>query len=103
MMEAALTDEVRARFEAIEAELDPQIDNAAEAAKALEKMVKAEVLEVGTTIQGDGLMAVWNKGRTSGHSSQLEGYARANTEILAMRKIGKPSVSIRTVKKAETL
>ena len=58
----------------------------------------AGVFTIGATVKANGLMAVYNKGRVSWDSKLLDGYAVAHPEILAARKEGDPSVTIRTVK-----
>ena len=68
-----------------------------EAAK-LKQEIDAEVLNIGATVKGERLMAVFNKGRVSWDAKMLAGYALVHTEILDAQKIGKPSVSLRAVK-----
>lgn len=56
------------------------------------------VLKKEESIKGDGLQAIFSKGRTTWDTAKLNGYAIAHPEIEQLRKVGKPSVSIREVK-----
>jgi hypothetical protein len=57
--------------------------------------IKEAVLEHGSTIKGEDLMAVWSKGRTSWDTKKLDGFAAAHPEILQFKSSGKPSISIK--------
>jgi hypothetical protein len=71
-----------------------------EAIKAAEEQVKAAVIETGETIKGTRYQAIWSKPRMSWDDKRLEEYFRANDPdaLERMRKVGAPSVSIRTLK-----
>lgn len=56
------------------------------------------VLEKGESIKGELLQAVFSKGRTTWDTPALAGYAIAHPELNKLKKVGKPSVSIREVK-----
>ena len=89
---AALVNEARASFEAQSAMLSAEIQGATEAVKAL-------VLAAGTTVKGQRLQAVWQKGRVTWDTKGLDGYALAHPEVsLMFRKEGEPTVSIRGVR-----
>ena len=64
----------------------------------LESEIKSEVLSRKQTIKSANVMAVWNKGRVSWDSKLLEGMAKLEPKLLAARKEGEPTVSIRFVK-----
>lgn len=61
----------------------------------LETEIKRAVLAAGASVKGTRLHAVWVKGRVTFDSKYIEGYAIAHPELLAYRKEGEPSVSIR--------
>ena len=86
-----ILDAKKAQFEADNAGLIGEIEE-------IEANVKEAVLAKGETVKGSQMAAVWNKGKTSWDEKLLEGYAVAHPEILAARKVGKPTVSFRTVK-----
>jgi len=63
------------------------------------EVINKAVLESGESIQGEKLQAVFSKGRTTWDAKSLSGYALAHPEINELKKVGKPSVSIREIKK----
>lgn len=67
----------------------------------LEIEIKQTVLSMQSSQKGSRLQAVWSKGRETWDSKRLDGYALAHPEILSLRNIGEPSVSIRQVKPKE--
>ena len=97
LREKILTPEISARLADIETERQTALDAVDDIVATLKAEVIAEVLQSGTSIKGRFLHAVWAKGRTSWNSSGLDGYAIAHPEIVAFRKVGEPSVSIRNV------
>ena len=62
------------------------------------RLVRELVLTLKESVKGTQRHAVYFKGRVTWDSTLLKGYAIANPEVLQMRKVGKPSVSIRKVK-----
>jgi hypothetical protein len=77
---------------------DDLIESLQEQASEMESYVKSDVLSLGCSFKGSRLHAVWSKPRVSWDAKGLDGYAVANPAILAFRKEGEPSVSIREVK-----
>lgn len=69
----------------------------------LTKAVTNVILENGASVAGKTLHAVFSKGRTTWDTQKLEGYAIAHPELKELKKVGKPSVSIREVKDKEKL
>lgn len=63
----------------------------------LEAEIKAEVLTIGESVKSDHMTAVYNKGRVTWDSKGLEGYAVAHPEIVAFRKEGDPTISLRSL------
>ena len=77
------------------AEINTKIDLLTADIERWQEVIRETVIEVEDTIKGNGIMATYNKGRTTWDSKGLEGYAVAHPEILKFRTLGKPSVSIR--------
>jgi len=63
------------------------------------EVINKAVLESGGSIKGEKLQAVFSKGRITWDAKSLSGYALAHPEINELKKVGKPSVSIREIKK----
>ena len=65
---------------------------------ALEVEIRADVLAGKASLKGDTSKwsAVWVKGRTSWDTKALDGYSAAHPEIERFRKVGEPSVTIRS-------
>ncbi len=89
---------VQAELQALASKYNEQIASLEMQATDLESEVKTEVLTLKESVKGDRLHAVWAKGRVSWDDGKLVGYAEAHPEILPWRKVGEPSVSIRTLK-----
>lgn len=68
-------------------------------ASSIETTIKHLVTDHGESVKGDTLHAVYSPPRVTWDSKGLTGYAVAHPEIEAFKKVGKPSVSIRTIKK----
>lgn len=83
----------------LEAQRDYALKGIALDIALIEAEVKDAVLVLGQTVKSSVLMAVWSKPRVSWDIKALDGYAVAHPEVGAFRKEGKPSVSIRTVRK----
>jgi len=82
----------------LESEYAEALGKLATAITAKEAAVKAGALEIGATIKGSRLQAVFIKGRVSWDTKALDGYAMAHPEILPLRSRGEPSISIRVIK-----
>jgi hypothetical protein len=80
----------------LEAEQDLALTAASVGVRSLTEEIKADVLAAGQSVTGAHLQAVWVKGRVSWDTRRLDGYAAAHPEITAFRKIGEPTVSIRS-------
>lgn len=87
--------EVKAELADLEAEYAPAIEAAQAGIAGLEAEIKAAVLEHGATVKASNLQAVWMRGRVSWDTKALDGFAKARPELLAFRKEGPPTVSIR--------
>ena len=89
--------EVQARIDDIGDEYEALMTGPQIAANELRELIKEDVLEHGSTVKGEHIMAVWNKGRESWDNKALNGYAAAHPDVLQLRKKGKPSVTIRKI------
>jgi hypothetical protein len=92
--------DIRANIEALNADYDSTMEEINDAIRAAEDRVKQAVLKAGETVKGTRYHAIWSKPRVSWDDKRLEEYFRANdpNALDRMRKVGKPSVSIRQVK-----
>lgn len=96
-IDSVYTPELRAQVQNINTEFDIQAKTLNEMVEKLTAEVKAEVLVHGSTVKASHLMAVWNKGRVSWDSKLLDGLAIAYPPLLAARKEGEPTITIRKV------
>jgi len=97
--DSVLTAEIRQALADIDAEFSDGEEAAAISVTNLEDVIRATTLEIGETVKGDTLYAVFSKPRTSWDSKGLAGFAVAHPEIEMFKKVGKPSVSIRPANK----
>lgn len=97
LIDGILTPEIKSQIADVEAEFEPQETAIREKSSQAEKSVKAEVLEIGSSVKGVALQAVWSKGRTKWNDTELMQYLTVHPEIAYLRTVGKPSVSIRKV------
>ena len=94
----AIPPEVREQLETIEAEYQPKLDALQEKLKSLEDEVKEQVLNTGSTLKGNFVMAVYRKGSTKWDEKHLERLAAEYPRILEAKVEGKPSVAIQRIK-----
>jgi len=94
----AIPQEVREQLETIEAEYQPKLDALREKLKSLEDEVKERVLNTGSTLKGNVVMAVYRKGSTKWDEKHLERLAAEYPRILEAKIEGKPSVAIQRIK-----
>lgn len=98
LKEKALTPKVRAELEAIEAEMQPRIDNGESLVRTLKMDIKEMVVRARETVKGGRLQAVYMSGRKSIDTKGLLGYAVAHPEVQSFITDNKPSVSFRWLK-----
>ena len=96
-IDSILTPELLAEVDAIKSEFSGKSEGAQANIAELEKEIKLMVLSHGATVKAEFFMAVRNKGRVTWDSSKLSGYAAAHPEIEQFKKVGNPTVTIRTV------
>ena len=94
----AIPPEVREQIETIDAEYQPKLDALREKLKSLEDEVKELVLNIGSTLKGNVVMAVYRKGSTKWDEKHLERLAAEYPRILEAKIEGKPSVAIQRIK-----
>jgi hypothetical protein len=92
--------DIRSNIEALNADYDSTMEEINDAIRAAEEQIKALVIQAGATIKGKRYQVIWAKPRVSWDDKRLEEYFRATDPdaLKRMRKVGKPSVSIRQVK-----
>ncbi len=91
------TPEIKEAIADIEAEFAGKDDVVDSKINGLRADIKDSVLELGETVRGEFMSAVWNKGRISWDNKALQGYAINQPELLQFKKEGKPSISLRKV------
>lgn len=96
LIDQVLTPEIKAKIAEIEAEFAAS-DNVTDTINLLTEEVKSEVAQLGETVKGTFLMAVYSKPRVSWDTKALDGYIVSHPELTQFRKEGVPSVSIRGV------
>ena len=64
----------------------------------MKMQIQQAVLEIGKTVRGSALMAVYSKGRVTWDTRALDGFAAAYPELLPFRRQGEASVTFREVK-----
>lgn len=79
----------------IDIELCPVIDTVIDQCERLEAELKAAVIKSGESVKSEWLHAIYQKPRETWDGKSLSGYSAAHPEILAFRKIGDPTVTIR--------
>lgn len=101
VVDSVLTDELKQKLADIDIEFDGKLSVMNDAIAELEAEIKQDVIHIGKTVPGKFLMAVWNKARVTWDNKGLEGFMVAHPEIVAFRKEGEPSVTIRKNGKGE--
>lgn len=92
---------VQAELDALEAEYEPLLESARARAEALEAEIREAVLAHGATVKGSVYQAVYVRGRVTWDNQKLDKYAKEHPEILAYRREGEPSISLRAVKQRQ--
>ena len=88
--------EAKKQFAELKAIFEAQNAPLIELISELENEIKNEVLEIGNSVSGDKLTAVWTSGRMSWDSKKLTELSEICPEINDCRKYGSPSVSFRS-------
>jgi phage host-nuclease inhibitor protein Gam len=98
LLDELYTAEIKARMAEIEEEFASKIEEVDKKISTLEAEIKKGVIEHGASVKSSTLHAVFSRGRVSWDTKSLDGYAAAHPELLAFRREGEPSVSIRVAK-----
>ena len=97
LIETVLTPEVKAKISDIDAEFLDQFIALDKRIAELNSGIKSSVLAHGSSVKGSILHAIWSKARASWDLKKFDEYALTNPEILSLREMGKPSVSIKRI------
>ena len=89
--------ELKSGYEALLREFEAKHEALLSEIARLESEIKSEVLEAGTTVEGNKMMAVWNSGKLTWDGKQLKKFAEKFPEIAVASKTGKPFVSFRRI------
>jgi len=95
---AELLKSIRSELDALDAEYTPLIESSTARSATLEAEIRNEVLQHGSSVKGKRLYAVYYQGRVSWDTKSLDSFAATHPEIIAFRKQGDQSVSLRAVK-----
>ncbi|HSR48346.1 MAG TPA: hypothetical protein VLL77_10235 [Anaerolineales bacterium] len=95
LVDQVLSPEVKKRLDEIDAEVAAKAEAVEANIAGLEAEIKADVLAHGESVKGEGVQAVWSKGRMTWDSKGLASYSESHPEILEFQKTGEPSVSLR--------
>ena len=93
--------EIKVALNKIDVEFNERQAEVGKQISELTDEIKQDVLNIGETVKGTYKMAVWNKARVTWDNKGLEGFMVAHPEIVAFRKEGEPSVTIRKSGKGE--
>ena len=96
-IDKVITPEIKAKLAEIDAKYLGESADLQARIVDVDKWIREAVLNLGASIKGSRLHAVWNKARVSWDTRKLDGYAEAHPEIKQFRIEGQPTVSIRPV------
>jgi hypothetical protein len=94
---AEILKSVQTELDALDAEYNPLFESSTARVATLETEIKSDVLQHGASVKGSRLYAVFNRGRVSWDTKELDHYAATHPEIVTFRKQGNPSISLRTL------
>lgn len=93
----AIPHKLRTELTRIAKRFAPDVEKIRTELELLTLQLKAAVIEHGASVKGERLQAVYVSGKAAWNNDALIGYAVTHAEILAFRREGKPSVSLRRV------
>lgn len=85
----------------VEAEFVPRFERIESGINAMTNKITSKVKELQESVKGIALHAVYSGGRVSWDDKALQGFAITHPKIKQFRKVGEPSVAIRTVKDSD--
>ena len=94
---ALIPEELREEQRRLRALFQVQTSGVQEELKELRETINTLTLALQHTVKGDRRQAVWSKARTSWDTKALNRYAKTHPEVAGLKKVGKPSVSVRKV------
>jgi uncharacterized protein YifE (UPF0438 family) len=86
---------IREQLDEIDAEFAEQIQSANERSATAEKEVRELVLKLGRSVGIAGIKGFYRNGNVSWDNEKMAAYAKLHPEVLAFRKVGKPSSALR--------
>ena len=96
-MEGLIPEELKAEMRRLKSLYAARISGMHLELGELRETINTLTLALQHTIKGERRQAVWNKARTSWDTKALNRYAKSHPEVAALKKVGKPSVSVRKV------
>jgi hypothetical protein len=98
LIDLILTPEIKQKVNDIEDEFAPEFQALNEKLTGIEETIKWEVVELGVTVQGDLLEAVFCGGRISWDTKGLDEAIKVLPQLAQYKKQGDPYVTIRARK-----
>ena len=95
---SAIANKIQAEIEALDAEYSPLFEALEQQESQLQIEIKENVRLYGRSVAGNGVKAIYVKGRVTWNTKELNEYAETHPEILPYRKEGAPSVRIQFVR-----
>jgi phage host-nuclease inhibitor protein Gam len=95
LIDSVLTKEIKDKIAEIEAEFVGKSEAVDRNIASITEEVKDKVKLFGETVRGDFLMAVWNKGRVSWDTKELDKAIKLIPALAEYKHEGEPSISIR--------
>lgn len=94
-LEALVPQELKDEMRRLKALYRVETDSAQSELTELRGTIDTITLALRHTVRGERKQAVWNKGRTTWDMPALRVYAKSHPEVAALKKTGKPSVTVR--------
>lgn len=95
---AVILSKVQGELNELETEMAPYLQGYADQVQKYEEEARRLVLELGHTVDGETSQFVYSKGKTTWDGQKLQGMAALIPQLAEAKRIGEPSVSIRSKK-----
>lgn len=95
VISSLIPEEIQKEIDAVRLEFLGALERAEANVSDLQAEIKVDILNLGESVKGDYISALFVKGRSSWDGKRLDGYAIAYPEVLQFKKVGEPSVTIR--------
>lgn len=99
LIDQVLTEIVKQQLKEIDDEFNPNIEAIQNTLKVLEENVKKQVAEAGYTVKGSLINVVWQPGRVTWNTKELDKLLKEIPTLQAYRKEGEPFATIQPVKR----